>query len=48
MALLDIRLRATATGAAPLTLTLTDLSAAGTFTVLLPGARIVSGHVEVK
>jgi hypothetical protein len=48
VALLDIKLVATSAGSSPLALTLTDLSAAGTFTNLLPGARIVSGRVEVK
>ncbi|OGT99732.1 MAG: hypothetical protein A2085_05795 [Gemmatimonadetes bacterium GWC2_71_10] len=48
VALLDIKLVATSAGSSPLTLTLTDLSAAETFIDLLPAALIVSGVVRVQ
>lgn len=48
VALLDLKFVATASGASTFTLTLTDLTAASTFTPLLSPALIVSGKVRVQ
>ncbi len=46
--LAHVRLVATATGASPVGLALTDLTAATTLTDLRPGAQVFSAHVQVK
>lgn len=48
VALLDLTFVATKSGASALALSMTDISAASTFTNLLPSAVVVSGHVRVQ
>lgn len=47
VSLIEVRFVGAAAGSSPLTLTLTDLSAAKTFTDLLPQALLVSGGVTI-